>query len=224
MIEKFHTIKFGILAILTLVTWLSTYFLMRSFWRKAGAKTIQADFIKVPVTNSLTVIGIVCPLLIGLVSYLYVNFPASNYSFILGSITVFAAALILAIWETFCLLNEATKESTITLDWATDSSIVAGIGLLYSTLILGVVYLVLFFLFDLPISPSAQSPPHASGGIALTKQLPRIGQSRTDVLSALGAPTKSVSTDEIVYEGSTVDLELHFDSAGLLQKLIEQRH
>jgi hypothetical protein len=158
------------------------------------------------------------------VSYLYVNSPSSDYSFVLASITVFALTLILAIWETFCLLSKATDQNTITLNWVTDSSILSGMGIMYWSLILGVAYLVLFFLLDLPISPTARPPISASSGIALTKPLPRIGQSKTDVLSVLGAPSKSVSADIVMYEGSGVELELQFDSAGLLQKIIEQRH
>jgi hypothetical protein len=150
--------------------------------------------------------------------------PASDYSFVLGSIAVFAVALIVAIWETFCLLNKATADDNIKLSWSNDRAIVTGMGILYTSLILGVVYLALFFLRDLSIAPAAQAQIASSTGIALTKPLPQIGQTKSDVLSALGAPSKSVSADTIEYQGSGVDLELQFDSTGALQKIIQQRH
>ena len=223
MIAKFHTIKFGILVVIMIVTWLVTYLVTRYYWNTAPEQTLKSDFLKVPINNTLTVMGVVCPLLIALASYLYVNMPVSDYSYVLGSITIFTVTLIVSIWETFCLLNKARADDTIKLLWANDSAILTGMGILYSSLILGVVYLILFFLFDLPIAPAAQPPIASNIGIALTKPLPQIGQSKADIESALGTPNKS-GPDTIEYQGSGVDLELQFDSAGTLQRIIERRH
>jgi len=64
LIAKFLTIKFEILAAVTLVMWVGTYFIVRAYWKKiANAKTIKSDFKKVPINNTLTV------MVIGLVSY-----------------------------------------------------------------------------------------------------------------------------------------------------------
>jgi hypothetical protein len=224
MITKFHTLKFGILVIITLVAWLVIYFSARQYWKSVPERTIKSDYVKVPINNTLMVMGIVCPLLIALASYLYVNLPAADYSFVLASIAVFTVTLIVAIWETFCLLNKATADDNIKLSWANDSSILTGMGILYSSLIVGVIYLILFFLLDLPIAPAAQPQATANTGVALTKPRPQIGQSRSDILLALGAPSKPGSPDTLEYQGTAVDLELQFDSAGTLKKIIEQRH
>lgn len=224
MIAKSLTLKFGILLIITLVVWAIISFAARAYWKDVPEKSLKSDYLKVPINNTLSVMGIVCPLLIAVAAYLYVNLPTSDFSYILASIADFTAALIIAIWETFSLLGKATTDDNIKLSWANDSAIIRCMGILYSSLILGVVYLVLFFLLDLSILPPAQPQSSATNGIALTKPLPRIGQSKSDIVSALGAPTKTISPDTLVYEGSGVDLQLQFDNTGALQKITEQRH
>jgi hypothetical protein len=224
MIAKFLTAKFGVLLAVIFVVWVVTYLAIRYYWKGAGEKTLRSDYLKVPINNTLSVMGIVCPLLIALASYLYVNIPSSDYSFVLASICVFVLTLIVAIWETFCLLNKATNTDDIKLLWSRDSAILTGMGILYSSLILGVVYLVLFFLLDLSIAPAMQAQAHSPAGIALTKAIPQIGETRLDVLSALGAPTRSVSADTIEYQGTGLDLEIQFDTKDTVQKITEQKH
>ncbi len=219
MKEQFTTLWFWIEMSGAAAVCLIVYFASRAY-NKTGRTVKTVDYFRVPTSNALVILGLLLPSLVAVASYLYINNPEGRYSSLLATIVVLFLVLIVAIWETFALLKKGDSANQITIDLPEDRRYVTALGLMYGLLLLGLFYVAVFFLFELPQKRigSAQQPISPSG-YQLMKPIPRIDQTKDQILSMWGPPTsEDVAGRILIYESDHSVVRLTFDAN---QKLVE---
>lgn len=154
MIDKFKELCFFIEIGVAVVWAIALWQLVRHYWKEDVE--FKSDYLRVPINNTLVILGLIVPVLVALASYLYINNPKGSYSFLLAAIVLFFSVLIVAIWETFALLSIASKEEIVKIR-KKNLNIIIGMSWMYGVLILGLRYFAIFFLIELklPLSNAA---------------------------------------------------------------------
>lgn len=225
MIEQLWTARFLISCALGALALILAFLFIRQSFKPGTKNTFPVHFIKGPTSSSLTILGILIPLLVGAAAYFYINQPKGDYGFLWAGIFLLFAALSLTIWFAFSTTKIKSTNDEIALEFHRDLKYVAAFGLMYVSLLLAFVTLALFFLFDLP---SFEKKPaitfQSSSVLYLAKPRLRLGISEDEVTDLWGAP--GIVEDEPgiwYYGGSEFDLILQFDDEGLLSQITEQR-
>jgi heme/copper-type cytochrome/quinol oxidase subunit 2 len=224
MLHKFNTLTFWIEIVVAIVVWILAFVAVRSYWKPQNYE-IKSDYLRVPTNNAMVVLGLLIPILVALASYFYTKEPEATYSSLLAAIVVLFIVLIVAIWETHSILQVATNTDNVTLKIPGDRSLLVGLAVIYSFLVLGLVYFSIFFLFEL--SPLKNSNPATNVSkplFNLVKPRVHINESRDEILQSWGAPTNSdAGKTKLEYQSDQSTVQLLFDEQGKLKEIIETR-
>ena len=186
MKDQFMTLRFGVEIGLAALLCLIIYVAARVY-NKSGEREVKVDYSRTPTSNALVVIGLLVPLMVGVASYLYVSNPERKYSSLLATIVVMFVVLVVAIWETFALLQKGGNSDSIKIKLPQDRRYIIGLGWMYALLLLSLVYFGMFFLFELPATGAAGKPEPAGPAVyVLLKPQLKIDQTKDETLRAWG--------------------------------------
>jgi len=204
--------------------WIFAFLAVR-YYAKKQQYEVKSDYLRVPTNNAMVVLGLLIPILVALASYFYVKEPEATYSSLLAAIVVFFIVLIVAIWETHSILQAATNTDSVTIKIPADRSLLVGLAVIYSYLVLGLLYFSVFFLFELsPVKATNRNSELPQASFKLVKRRPYINQSRDEILQSWGAPTNAdPDKKKLDYQSDQSSLRLVFDDEGKLQEIIEMR-
>ena len=224
MLHKFNTPTFWIEIVCAIVVWILAFVAIKRYWKEEEFK-IKSDYLRVPTNNAMVVLGLLIPILVALASYFYTKEPEATYSSLLAAIVVLFIVLIVAIWETHSILQVATNTDTVTIRIPGDRSLIVGLAVIYSFLVLGLVYFSIFFLFELSPLKSPKPATNVSGpSFNLVKPRVHINESRDEILQSWGAPTNSdAGKTQLDYRSDQSTVRLLFDEQGKLKEIIETR-
>lgn len=221
MIEKFLELRFFIEFGVALIWAIILYLLTLKYWTQNIE--LKSDYLKVPTNNTLIVLGLIVPILIALVSYLYTKNPEGTYSSLLATIILFFIVLIIAIWETFAILNIATKEDIVKINIPKNRQIISGMSFMYGFLILGLIYFAIFFLFEIESPPeNTKSNNQISDFILLEKPHMEINQSREQIIKIWGEPLDylDINKKKLKYKSKVSFVYLNLDENDKLCKIL----
>lgn len=213
--------------LIAIVVGVLVYLAAKLYWKTTPTDKpheIKVDYIRVPVSNALVVLGLLTPILVALASYLYMNSPEANYPSLLSTIVLMFIVLIIAVWETHAILNVASTTDLIKLHMPKDRAYIILLHLIYAYLTLGLIYFAIFFLFE--ISPHARKGEESKICDPVTLIKPRVGinQSKEEVVQSWGEPnTIDASTSSFEYQSDLSTVQLIFDRDGKLKEIIELR-
>lgn len=226
MLSQFFSLTVGMELVIALAWGVAIWFASRyygSFVTKP--MKFKADYLKAPTSNALTVLGLVVPILVALTSYLYSNRPTANYGSLLATIVLYFMVLIVAIWETFSLLQKAQTDDTIELIYPQDRVYVTGLGLMYGMLVLGLLFFAYFFLFE--IRP-AEAVANSAGTLSalrpmeavylVERPLLQVDETKADVLRLWGQPSRA-SANTAEYDLDRSVLRIAFDKNERIEQL-----
>ena len=204
-----------------IILWLASRYYSKAL---SGQKvTVKADYLKAPTTTALTVLGLVVPILVALTSYLYVTEPNANYGSLLSTIILYFGVLILAIWETFAILQKATPQDTVDLTYPDDRKFVTALGLMYGMLVLGLLYFAYFFLVEVrPNAPTAGLARWAGASYFVQRPAIKIDNDRTTVYGSWGTPARG-SSQSVEYDTDKGVIAIEFDADGKVRQITERR-
>lgn len=225
MWEKFLTVRFAIEIATAIAIAGGIFFAAKYYYRNITEREMKADYLRVPTNNALIVLGLLVPVFIGLAAYLYTKVPQGNYSSLLAAIVLLFLVLIVAVWETFAILKKASSKDIIRLNMPNDLRYIRGMGLMYTFLIVGLIYFAIFFLFEItPYRKEADVTVSVKPFYRLSKPKANIDNSREEILRIWGEPSSyDTSGTKLIYETSQSTLELEFDDEDLLIRIIEKR-
>lgn len=225
MVDQILNLKFGIstlisFTLLYLIGWSAKY-----FYKNAGTRTFSPDFVKEPTSNSLTIIGLLIPILVGVSSFFYINQPSGDYAFIWVGIFLFLITLLTAIWISFSVLRLVNSQNTITLNFPQDIRYIVALGIMYGSLIVGLIFVVIFFLFDLPSnSKTPDTIAQNSSTIYLSHPKVDVNLTKNEVETLWGVPDEVQNQGTMwKYQGLESIFYLEFDSSGSLSRIVEER-
>jgi hypothetical protein len=223
MVQQFFTWKVGFQLGFAAV-WAATIWRVSIYVNKGvESRKLNADYLKTPTSNVLTVLGLTVPILVALISYLYTSQPKSDYGSLLSTTTLYFVVLLIAIWETFAILKKAGDDDKLTLTYPADRRFVTGLGLMYGMLILGLIYFASFFLFE--VSAPVRTPDTAvavSANQTLLRRELYVNTTRDEMVRAWGAPARA-SAGVVEYDSPTSIIKIVFDTGGNIQSISETR-
>jgi hypothetical protein len=207
-----------------IAVWIGVHYYAKYSHRDRTKRVMKSEFLRVPANNTFTVIGLLLPILAALSAYLYTTKPAGDYTRLVTVIAVLLAALMIAIWETFALLKKATTGDEITLEIPGDLRFITGLGILYAYLLMALILLVWFFLFDLPGSSVPTRNLAGTAQYYIGKPGLRIGDSAGQIEKVWGAPVERRPAQRLLrYDAPESIIELTFDGQGTLERIVQTR-
>ena len=190
-------------------------------YNKTGNKTFSAGSFREPIGYLMSAIGVLVPLIVGGIAYLYARDASAAYTMLLSAAAVLFVAFIVASWLTFSLVSRSTEDDKITLHFPKDWPYRAAAGVVYAGLVTGVLYVAWFFLVD--FTPGA-APPPPGAALLIERAAPRVGQTREQVQSALGAPLSCRQrAAPWCYRTDRSTLAIEFDAQGTVQRITETK-
>jgi hypothetical protein len=187
------------------------------YYNRAGqTRKLDPDVLREPTGNVLTILGLMLPIEVGLLAYLYERSPSAPFTFLAASIACVLATLVLAIWETFALTGKPSAQGSITLTFPEDRPCITTLGFMYVLLLVGLVYLCAFMLTEL--APNGRSgTPVSAATIQLSRPDVGLGLTQAEVIERWGRP-EATSEDGTAwtYSAQSELRTLAFDSSGVL--------
>ena len=227
MIRQFLNWEYGIALSITIAFILVFYFATKHYWKSKTDVEIHADFIRNPMSISLTILGMLIPLLAALTAYLLSVNPNGNFSLLLASITILLITLLSAIWLTFSLLKLGSKDNVIKLTFPSDIAFIQLSGIVYGLLILGIFSIVVFFLFRFeykPINPVITAIGIPSNSIYLEKPMIQISQKKLDLIQLWGMPSgEDKSTNTFTYNTNNSEIKILLNSTDDINEITIRR-
>lgn len=226
MREQFISLRFWIEIAISVLVAVAIYIATRYYNRSSAEKDIKVDYFRVPTNNVLIVLGLLVPSLVTLASYLYVKDPRGNYASLLATIVLMFFVLIVAIWETFALLKKAQNGDVIKVKMPDDRKYIIGMGWMYASLLIGLIYFSIFFLFELvPVNNQKNEEVLSKvNAYYLLKPKIRINQPKEEVIKLWGQPISEDATNrKLQYESENSILQLSFDEQQKLVEIFEKR-
>lgn len=223
MIAKLNNITFYVEMLIAAAWFTFLYVCVRQYW--TNTREIKEDHLKIPTNNSLIVLGLLIPILVALVSYLYTKNPDGNYSSLLSTIILLFIVLVVAVWETFAIMGLSSTNDKITLTMSKDRKVITGLAMMYGFLILGLVYFSIFFLFEIEAAGEQVVEVQKKEYILLKKTTPRINQTKNELLKSWGSPSayRDKNREVLEYKARDSIIHLYFDKEGRLSKIFEFR-
>ena len=223
MIDHVLTPFFGIAMVIAIILAVIVREASKFFHKDIDERKMKSEFLRLPVSNTLTVVGLLLPTLAALSGFLYTKHPNGDYSTIVTVIAVLLIVLVIAIWETFALLKKATTSEDITLKLPDDRRFITGLGIIYVYLIGSLALLVFFFLFDLPM-PATKAKTSPATQYYIGKPVLQIGSLESVVEQTWGAPIKREPARRLMrYETRDSKIDLIFDTQGKLEQVVQTR-
>lgn len=186
--------------------------------------TKKADGFRIPINNTLVILGLLVPVLMTSAAYFYLKYPTTKIESLLATITLMFIILCLAIFLNFSLLQKTDDNDKITLKMPNDRYFMFIKGLLYSYLVLGLLYFAIFFLFEIkpPLAKETIEKADHKGCYFLEKSKLNLYQSKDDVLKIWGEPS-SDKDNKLTYVLEYSVLVLTFDENQYLVEINEKR-
>lgn len=222
MIEEFVNLKFFIEIFLAFFWVIISWIFTKKYWKQEIE--IKSDYLKVPINNSLIVLGLIIPILVALVSYLYIKNPEGTYSSLLATIILYFFVLLIAIWQTFSIISVASKDDTIKIEIPKDRKIITSMAWMYGLLILGLLYFAIFFLFEIEFLPKkVEIEEQISDFILLEKPQIKINQSKDQIIEIWGEPISYLDIEQkrLKYKSKDSVIYLDFDNKEILYKILK---
>ena len=195
-------------------------FASRQYNPKGTTRKMSVDYFRTATSTSLTIVGLLTPILVAVLSYLYLKQPSGNYSVLLAVVVLLYIVLVLAVWATFAILRKAKGDSVITLSFPADRKYITSMGLLYSLQLLALVLFAYFFLIDFPRTHAGEAAVQTVGGRLLLRPAIAVGTSRSEVLRVWGPPA-SATARSLTYSTGSASLVVQLDQTDHVSAIIE---
>ena len=103
MTEQFG--RLGFLVSIGVAVALGLLFVLATRWynKPATTRKLSVDYFRTATSTSLTIVGLLAPILVAVLSYLYLQKPSGNYSVLLATVVLLYVVLVLAVWATFAI-------------------------------------------------------------------------------------------------------------------------
>ena len=193
----------------------------RHYNPKGASRKLSVEYFRTATSTSLTIVGLLAPILTAVLSYLYLKNPSGDYSRLLATVVLLYLVLFLTVWATFAILRKAKGDSVITLSFPEDRRYITSMGLMYVFQLIGLVLFAWFFILDLPRSHAGDEPMPVAGGRILLRPSVSIGADRADVLRLWGAPS-SIAAGRLVYSTGASSIVVQFDGADRVSAIVER--
>jgi hypothetical protein len=185
-------------------------------------RKLSVDYFRTATSTSLTIVGLLAPVLVAVLSYFYLKSPTGDYSVLLATVVLLYVVLVLSVWATFAILRKAKGESAITLTFPADRKYITSMGLMYAFQLLALFLFAYFFLIDLPRSHVAEAPAPIVGGRLLLRPSLSLGASRDDVLRAWGAPSSIGGPRALGYSTDSSTIVVEFNESDRVSAIVER--
>lgn len=224
MIGSLISIKFFISLAIALLLLVGISKGSKCYYKDKETRKISLLYITEPTSNSLAIVAILIPILTATAAYLFTNNPTGNFSFLWLSILLLIIALITSLWVSFSLLSIASENEVVKFSFPQDISYIQGMGITYFALLLAIMFLILFFLFDFSIAYSNYSVDQEINQINLIHPPVKINETKNSVQNTWGSPIE-INIDEHLWRYESLDsiYLLKFDNNGRLSCITQKR-
>lgn len=227
MIQTILTLRFGAWILVGGALCVGIYLASRHHNRAGVTKTFQAELFRAPTANVLTTLGLLVPVMIGLLAYLFERNPLAPFSFLAAAISFCLVALVVSVWESFALISvplTGANKDQIELTFSKDRPLVTSLGIMYTSLLLSICYLCCFLLFEMGAVAGPSQAGVAGAGVYVGRPHLLLGTSRAAVTNTWGQPFKSdTQTGSWTYITANAVVTLAFDPAGNLMTVTHTR-
>lgn len=199
---------------------LAGIFLRGSFTWSKKERTVAADVFRIPISNVLSVLGLIFPILLGLLAYLFSQDSRQPFNYLISAIGTLLLTLLVAIYQTFAVANKASKNGEVSLSATQSVWHMAGLGAMYSFLLTGIVYTVLFVTVEM----KGKGPENNSvdRGPFIAHRPIHVGQAVADVRSSWGEPELSTNGGKTLrFSTPSSKIQVDFDDALTVRQIIE---
>lgn len=190
-------------------------------YNRSGELKVAAASFREPIGHMMSALGVLVPLLIGAIAYLFDKGAVASVGLLLSAACLLFIAFGVASWLIFALPSRSAHDDSVTLTYPQDWPYKAASGLVYIGLLTGFIYVAIYFLvfFRAP----ERSAPVNSAPVLVQRAAPRVGQTRSEVRSQLG------EAEQITDGGSTWHyrtdrsrLVITFDARDLVMRITEE--
>lgn len=230
MLDRFDGVSFRwevvVALFLGVVIALLVYFVT---WRVPKERILHVGFLRDPANTTLTIAGLLVPILSGIASYLYANYPAARFPSLIAAVVVTLFAMGAALWTNFSLLSLADDSGgteVLTFKEGKSRHFIVFRGCMFVWLGLALAYTSFGLLTEVPSKAQPQKVivvedvkplPTAFIGYFLAKPPMQLDRKKTEVLRAWGAPSRiDTEMHRLLFDSQDAVLSLRFDAADRL--------
>lgn len=212
--------RLGVAMAWSIVVWHAS----KHYTKGKDSITKKSDFFTAPLSTSFSVVGLLTPLVVGGAAFIVTNHPGQTVAYLLAAAAVLLVVLGGSVWLSFSLPSLTAVDDTITLDLSRDSFVLRMIALVYGNLLLAIVFMALFGLFEFNVSAWRGEGTKPVAGVVeqpILRPVVRIGMRREDIVKTWGKPAREV--DSIAsYDTPEGSITLTYDREGRMTRMLEQ--
>lgn len=181
-------------------------------YNRSGQKTVPTDAFRAPVSHLLSSLGILVPIVIGTLGFLFERDPEATFGFLLAAAAVWLVGFLVLTWLTFAIISRSNANNAVVLNFPDDWHYLAAPGIGYASLLLGITFFCLFFLVE--FRPTSAPKTVAAGKFLVERPAPRVGETADTVSASLGQPiARSADDRQWTYRTDRSTLTVTFDAA-----------
>ncbi len=196
----------------------------KHYTRNLANVTKPAVFFTEPVSTSLTVVGLLVPLIAGAAAFFVTSRPDQAVAYLLAAVTILLCVLAALVWLSFSLHNLNSTHGNVTLDLTKDFPILGATALVYGNLLLAMAYVALFALFEFDLEKwQAQRAPsnRVMAEQPLLRPVANLGMTRDEITHSWGQPWDE-SGLTATYRTPAGSTTLTFGEEGKLTRIVQQ--
>ena len=196
------------------------YIGIKSQWK--NQIQMKADYLRVPTSNTFTVLGLLAPIVIAFASYVFLSKPVLSLPSLLSALILILFSFIIAFWNSFSILEKATKDDVLTLLMPKDIKFIFSLSLIYIYILLSLVYLAIALFSEWEPVKLDEVKSSGDNPYFIARPKMEIGFSKNNIVAFWGKPD-SVTNNTFKYQSNKAEIVFQFDSLGLLDQIIERK-